>query len=124
MQKPRIKPLVAALAVIVVLVAVYVFDPMSGDFPFPRCIFKSLTGWSCPGCGATRALHALLHCNFAEAWGANPAVFMAVPLAAAAIVADSHAPARLRGLIFSPASVAVLIAVTIIWTLLRNILCL
>ncbi len=27
----------------------------------PRCSFHVLTGWHCPGCGNTRATHALLH---------------------------------------------------------------
>ncbi len=31
---------------------------------FPRCIFNSVTGYYCPGCGSQRAIHDLLHFNF------------------------------------------------------------
>ena len=47
----------------------------------PKCTFKLLTGWDCPGCGSQRALHALLHGHIADAWGYNPFIFFAVPAA-------------------------------------------
>lgn len=34
---------------------------------FPACMFRELTGLFCPGCGATRALHALLHLDIGRA---------------------------------------------------------
>jgi hypothetical protein len=39
---------------------VYCFDPSQTPF-YPGCVFHQLTGWNCPGCGATRGLYALLH---------------------------------------------------------------
>src|SRR5471032_2954164 len=41
---------------------VYFFNPSTHGF-YPVCMFHSLTGLNCPGCGATRALYALLHGN-------------------------------------------------------------
>ena len=38
----------------------FFLDPVRLGF-FPSCPFHRLTGLNCPGCGATRALHALLH---------------------------------------------------------------
>ena len=35
-------------------------DPVVTSW-FPACIFHQLTNLHCPGCGATRAIHALLH---------------------------------------------------------------
>ncbi|MDY6834005.1 MAG: DUF2752 domain-containing protein [Chloroflexota bacterium] len=35
------------------------------------CIFHHLTGLDCPGCGMTRAFHALSHGNPGEAWTYN-----------------------------------------------------
>ena len=35
------------------------------------CVFHELTGYYCPGCGSGRALRALLHGSFAEAFGYN-----------------------------------------------------
>jgi len=42
---------------------VFFFDPDKNVF-YPVCAFHKLTGLNCPGCGATRSLHALLHGNF------------------------------------------------------------
>lgn len=109
-----------ALAAAGVLVVAWLYDPMSGEFPYPRCSFKALTGWDCPGCGSARALHALVHGRPADAWRDNPAVFVAVPLAALAFIAESRRHSRLRRLLFSPLAVGVLAAATILWTIFRN----
>lgn len=57
------------------------YEP-AGQFFYPRCAFHELTGWKCPGCGGTRAAHALLHGNFAEAWQQNPLAVLLTPGAA------------------------------------------
>ena len=41
-------------------------DTTSG-VPFPKCLFFSLTGLQCPGCGSQRALHSLLHLDLVAA---------------------------------------------------------
>jgi hypothetical protein len=38
----------------------FFFDPAKHGF-YPLCLFHSLTGWNCPGCGGTRAAYELLH---------------------------------------------------------------
>ncbi len=53
--------LAAALALLVALV---------------RCPFRFLTGISCPGCGMTRALLALLRGDLAAAYDYHPLVFL------------------------------------------------
>jgi len=30
---------------------------------FPKCVFHSVTGYYCPGCGSQRAIYSLLHLN-------------------------------------------------------------
>jgi hypothetical protein len=61
---------------------VFFFNPSTHGF-FPTCMFHAATGLYCPGCGATRALYALLHGNFPLALKDN-ALFMAT-LAALAV---------------------------------------
>jgi hypothetical protein len=65
------------------LVLVYRFDPEQVHF-FPPCLFRALTGLQCPGCGSTRALHHLLHGEFARAFRYNPMLFAVGPFALAA----------------------------------------
>ncbi len=48
------------VAIIMVATTVFFFDPATHVF-YPGCTFHKLTGLNCPGCGATRSLHALLH---------------------------------------------------------------
>lgn len=67
---------IAALAVLF-----YILDPSEHQL-FPKCIFYSLTGYYCPGCGSQRAIHGLLHLNFASVVSNN---FLFLPAVAAII---------------------------------------
>ena len=56
----------------------YVFEPGRSGF-FPVCIFRLCTGFTCPGCGSTRAMHQMLHGHFATAFTLNPLFLLAIP---------------------------------------------
>lgn len=60
---------------------VFFFNPATHAF-FPVCQFHRLTGLNCPGCGMTRALHALLHGELLTALRDN--AFFVLTLAALA----------------------------------------
>lgn len=63
---------------LVCLGLIYFFlDP--SVYPMPRCPFYVLTGYLCPGCGSQRALHALLHLNFEQAFTFNPLMVLSLP---------------------------------------------
>ena len=47
---------------------------------YPQCAFYHLTGLYCAGCGATRALYALLHGRLLEALHDNLLFMLALPL--------------------------------------------
>ena len=70
---------IGAVAVAVVLAR---FDPNAVDSVLPPCPFLALTGWLCPGCGSTRALHALLHGDLGQALAMNPLLVVSMPLLA------------------------------------------
>lgn len=57
-------------------------DPNIADNGLPPCLFHALTGLYCPGCGSTRALHALLHGDLAQAMAMNPLLVVALPVLA------------------------------------------
>lgn len=44
--------------------------------PWPACTFRSLTGWPCVTCGATRASLSFFHGQLGAAWYSNPLVFV------------------------------------------------
>lgn len=58
----------------------YTFAPAAYGF-YPKCVFFSLTGLQCPGCGITRASHHLLHGRVDEAFRLNPMLFVLIALA-------------------------------------------
>lgn len=68
----------------------YRFPPAGNRF-YPQCAFHTLTGLDCPGCGTTRALHALLHGDVGAAFRFNPMLF------ALAAVMLCTLPSILRG---------------------------
>ncbi len=58
----------------------FVFEPGHTGI-FPLCPFRTVTGFACPGCGTTRALHQLLHGNFIGAFELNPLLLVTLPVA-------------------------------------------
>lgn len=63
----------------------FVFEPGKTGF-FPVCIFRLLTGFTCPGCGSTRAMHQLLHGHVAAAFMLNPLFLVAIPFLSFALL--------------------------------------
>ncbi|HSK64365.1 MAG TPA: DUF2752 domain-containing protein [Pyrinomonadaceae bacterium] len=59
-------------------VYLFIFEPGRTGF-FPVCLFRLVTTLSCPGCGITRALHAIMHGHFHEAFMLNPLLLLAIP---------------------------------------------
>ena len=56
----------------------FMFEPGKTGL-FPVCLFRLLTGFQCPGCGSTRALHQLLHGHVVAAFMLNPFFLLAIP---------------------------------------------
>ena len=52
--------------------------PTAASF-YPKCMSYLLTGLHCPGCGTTRAMHALLNGDVRQAVAYNPLALVAVP---------------------------------------------
>ena len=59
----------------------FVFNPASPSNQFfPKCLFRTLTGWQCPGCGSTRGLYQLLHLHPVAAFKLNPLMVLTMPI--------------------------------------------
>lgn len=70
---------VLMLALPATLAVVYRFPPSENTF-YPRCLFFTTTHWLCPGCGSTRALHALLHLDLKSALHYNALFTVLAPV--------------------------------------------
>ena len=51
-------PAIVGLGAVALMACVAIRDPQT-EGAYPLCIFRSITGLDCPGCGSLRALHAL-----------------------------------------------------------------
>lgn len=120
------KTVVAALVVAVVIaaIAVYkIFDPMESSI-FPKCVFYSVTGLKCPGCGTQRALHAMLTGDLAAAWHYNAFWVVMLPVIALLLGAEGlrkRAP-RLYVAVNSKWVVAAVLVAVMAWWIARNAL--
>ena len=106
--------LTAALAAAGIVALLRNVDPSQCRW-MPRCAFHALTGLYCPGCGATRALHALVHGNVLASLRWNP---LLVPLALMLGALLVRPQLGCRRSVTYP----LLIVITLFWVL-RNIPC-
>lgn len=91
---------------------------------FPKCPFLMLTGGlRCPGCGSQRAVHALLHLEFKEAFLYNPIVIISIPfllLLALAAIAKDTSP-KFYNKVNSSLLTKILLVILLGWWVFRNI---
>src|SRR6478672_10439129 len=81
--KPRLALASAgACGLLLALAILYSTPPEQNRFA-PPCLFHQMTGLQCPGCGATRALYALLHLQPLEAAKKNILFITFLPFLAA-----------------------------------------
>lgn len=123
-QGRRIWICVGAAALVAVPVLWHV-DPEQVSW-MPRCMVHSLTGWQCPGCGITRALHALLHGEFARALAYNWFFVISIPYFLS-VCAVSNIPAlrhreRLRRVVTGTWLAWTYVILFFLWFVIRNIL--
>jgi hypothetical protein len=108
--------ILAAAATGAALVLLYFFAPTEHPF-YPRCVFHSVTGLACPGCGSLRAVHNLLHGDFAAAFRLNPLMMILLPAMAGIWIARRESAfTALR-----PVWIWVVLSVIVLFAVLRNL---
>lgn len=123
LHSPHSLPLIAAIGIAATLAVVYIiFDPAE-TWWMPKCPFHFLTGLDCPGCGSQRAVHALFHGNFKEAFSHNALLILMIPylgLMGYAEIARSRHPKLYRNLTH-PAFIFSIVGIVCLWTVIRNL---
>jgi hypothetical protein len=107
-----VKIVTVAVPVLGGLVVLYFADPSQCRL-FPPCPIHVATGLYCSGCGATRALHCLLHGDVSGAMAKNPLVVVALPFIVLLCLRPSLAQ--------KPALPIVILAILLAYAVLRNI---
>ena len=84
-----------------------------------------MTGLSCPGCGAQRATHELLHLNLKSAFAYNPLLVVSLPYALAGLLLyqtnlKERFP-RTRQLLFGQKALLILLSIVILFFIFRNL---
>lgn len=114
----------AVVAIVVAATAVYFYWSPEDNIFFPKCVFKVLTGYDCPGCGSQRAFHALLHGHPLDALSYNFFMIVGIPYLLLSLYA-SFIPTRAGRWIslnlFSTRATLVYIFLWTAWGIGRNI---
>ena len=111
------------ITILALAVLFFVLDPAKNVI-FPKCAFHSLTGYYCPGCGSQRAIHSLLHLNFAGVISNN---FLFLPAVLLILYHYVHPLAnrkfnwRLPNIFYLKSTPWVIFTVILFFWLLRNI---
>ena len=91
----------------------------------PKCFFKLLTGYDCPGCGSSRALHSLLHGHVGEALRFNPILVLVFPYVAMLIglqyFGGREIFPRLHNALTSRMTLWIALGIILLYWIVRNI---
>lgn len=92
----------------------------------PSCLVRRLTGFYCPGCGDTRALHALVHGRILEAFDYNLLFPIALVVFAWLYFVGLTTLFAKRRVMWVPKQVPnavliLLLVIVVLFTILRNI---
>ncbi|MFC4034591.1 DUF2752 domain-containing protein [Streptomyces polygonati] len=122
-RHPAVVPLATLAAGIAASAYLYGTDPHQSGHWLPRCPFNWLTGLLCPACGGTRLAYDLLHGEPARAFHENALMLLLLPFAA--FFGGRWFVEGLRGrrrpLVLKARTQYALLAVTVVWTVVRNV---
>jgi hypothetical protein len=114
---------VLVVALLLLATVFFIFDPSRHGF-YPSCQFHKLTGLNCPGCGGLRALHHLTHGDFLAAFRCNPLFITLLPIIGFLSFRwfkHGRSAFETRSIFFRPVTLWMLLAVTLVFTILRNL---
>lgn len=119
--------MIAVPLILSAVLSVYAgFDPEKYIF-FPKCLFHSLTGLKCPGCGSQRAIHQLLNGNIISALHYNALAVISIPyLSVGLVLLFCRKPgtflSSVRDFLYRGKAVYVVLFLIIAFWILRNLI--
>jgi hypothetical protein len=113
---------VSALLATAGALVLFCFDPRQYHF-YPVCFLHQTTGLLCPGCGALRATHQLLHGHLEAAFRFNPMLVASLPVLAWLGARYSLRMAKNQPLSLGlrPLWLWLLLAAVLVFSVLRNV---
>lgn len=112
--------MVAAGFLAAMTAAVVLGKPGHASF-LPPCPLHALTGWFCPGCGATRSLYLLVHGELARAFGENALAVLMLPFVVYELIAGLTRRLPVVSCRLRPWTLWTLLVVVILFAVLRNL---
>lgn len=118
-------PYALPIVLVALCVGYYFYNPLQGGFSLP-CPWKLITNTQCPACGMQRALHALVHGHWLQAWRYNYFFVLSVPYALLAVLCTwynvGHVFDGIRSVLFRRYTLWVYVILFCIWWVVRNLL--
>jgi hypothetical protein len=115
---------VVVLVAALLLAYLLTYDPQAPLIQTPPCIFRTLTGLFCPGCGTRSALIQLSQGNFKAAWRLNPLAVIALPVGLYFVISQAHIASTGRSLprlFLPPAWIWTLFIFLLLYWVARNV---
>ncbi len=115
----------AVLALLTILYKLY--NPLDSNL-FPKCPFRSITGYRCPGCGSQTSIHYLLNFDVKNAVRANLLLILSIPYVLTGFIFDliknpGKKVLKWRKILFGTKAIYVVLIVIISFWILRNTSC-
>lgn len=85
LENQKFKGTAVITAAVFFVLVMFFWDPEVLNY-YPPCLFQTVTGYLCPGCGGLRGTHYLLHLDFYNAFAFNPLVYVSTILILYAII--------------------------------------
>jgi hypothetical protein len=114
------------ISIFVPLVIIYgKLNPENSQL-FPKCPFRILTSYECPGCGSQRAIHYLLNLKIGSAIQANALLVLSIPYVLLLFLAELLKPksrffTRLYKILYSAKAIWTVFLIIVFWWFARNL---
>jgi len=115
-----------AIILVTILAILYRTYNPNGNIYFPKCPFRELTGFKCPGCGSQRAVHYLLNFDIYSATKENAILVLSIPYILTGLVFDlmkrpNERILKWRKRLFGQKAIFIILTIIIAFWILRNI---